>query len=127
MIGAEDTYGANARHFEAREVIVKIGLKHEDIKALDIFVREFAHPAVAMAPGLTGALSGRPKPLPVLRVFSFLWPKAKVPVAFDLDGKTTPVEMDPATLADAAALVPHTAPAAPETPAATVTLTCIRA
>ena len=54
VIGAEDTYGAMRRDFEAREVIVKIGLKHEDPKALEIFAREFAHPGVSMAQGLTG-------------------------------------------------------------------------
>src|SRR5690606_16062229 len=72
VIGAEDTYGAQARALAAREVIVKIGLRHDDAKALEIFAREFAHPGVAMAQGLTGVLHGRPKPTPVLRVHSIL-------------------------------------------------------
>jgi hypothetical protein len=86
VIGAEDTYGAGRRAFEAREVVVKIGLKHDDARALEVFAREFAHPGVAMAQGLTGVMHGRPKPVPVLRVHSFLWPKRDVPVAIDLDG-----------------------------------------
>lgn len=85
VIGAEDTYGASRRGFEAREVVVKIGLKHDDAKALDIFAREFAHPGVSMAQGLTGVLYGRPKPTPVLRVHSFLWPKSTVPVEVHID------------------------------------------
>lgn len=93
VIGAEDTYGGNARDFEAREVIVKIGLKHEDMKALEIFAREFAHPGVAMAQGLTGVLHGRPKPTPVLRVHSFLWPKSKVPVELRMGDAVTVVEI----------------------------------
>lgn len=108
MIGAEDTYGANARAFEAREVIVKIGLKHEDMKALEIFAREFAHPGVAMAQGLTGVLHGRPKPTPVLRVHSFLWPKDKVPVTIHRGEETTRMPAVPARSADAPAK--HLAP-----------------
>lgn len=108
VIGAEDTYGANARAFEAREVIVKIGLRHEDAKALDIFAREFAHPGVAMAQGLTGVLYGRPKPTPVLRVHSFLWPKDKVPVDIDLGAETiaVPVASGEADVAPLAHAVP---------------------
>jgi hypothetical protein len=86
VIGAEDTYGGMRRDFEAREVVVKIGLKHDDMRALEIFAREFAHPGVSMAQGLTGVLHGRPKPGPVLKVHSFLWPKSKVPVTLHLDG-----------------------------------------
>lgn len=92
VIGAEDTYGAAARSEEAREVVVKVGLRHRQAEALDIFAREFAHPGVAMAQGLTGVLHGRPKPAPVLRVHSFLWPKSKLEVAVEIDGKLLPVE-----------------------------------
>lgn len=108
VIGAEDTYGANARDFEAREVIVKIGLKHEDMKALGIFAREFAHPGVAMAQGLTGVLYGRPRPTPVLRVHSFLWPKDKVPLEIHQGSDT--VSLTPAAGAASSAPVPHPAP-----------------
>lgn len=110
VIGAEDTYGANARAFEAREVIVKIGLKHDDMKALDIFAREFAHPGVSMAQGLTGVLHGRPKPAPVLRVHSFLWPKAKVPVQIRIGDDTIDARIS--TDAAAEAPSPHVAPEA---------------
>src|SRR5690606_14220496 len=112
VIGAEDTYGANARAFEAREVIVKIGLKHVDMKALEIFAREFAHPGVAMAQGLTGVMHGRPRPTPVLRVHSFLWPKHKVPVEIRIGDAVLPVE-----IAETAAGPAPTPPAAPEAPA----------
>ncbi|NMG40827.1 acyclic terpene utilization AtuA family protein [Chelativorans sp. ZYF759] len=86
VIGAEDTYGAAARVKEAREVVVKLGLRHRQAEALDVFAREFAHPGVAMAQGLTGVLHGRPKPAPVLRVHSFLWPKSQVQVVVEMDG-----------------------------------------
>lgn len=108
VIGAEDTYGANARAFEAREAIVKIGLKHEDTKALEIFAREFAHPGVAMAQGLTGVLHGRPKPTPVLRVHSFLWPKDRVPLEIHQGGET--ISLAPAAGGAGSAPTPHPAP-----------------
>lgn len=113
VIGAEDTYGANARVVEAREVIVKIGLKHDDMKALELFAREFAHPGVSMAQGLTGVLHGRPKPTPVLRVHSFLWPKDRVPVAVHMDGGDDTFRATVPSTAEAAAPRPHAAPQAP--------------
>ncbi|MDN2566656.1 DUF1446 domain-containing protein [Aquibium sp. A9E412] len=108
VIGAEDTYGANRRAFEAREAVVKIGLKHDDAGALEIFAREFAHPGVAMAQGLTGVLHGRPKPAPVLRVHAFLWPKDAVAVRLHLGGETRTIAAAPGG--------PDTAPARPAAP-----------
>ena len=42
VIGAEDTYGANARAVEAREVVLKVGVRHPKKEALEVFAREFA-------------------------------------------------------------------------------------
>ncbi|MCB1365355.1 MAG: DUF1446 domain-containing protein, partial [Rhodobacteraceae bacterium] len=109
VIGAEDTYGAEARDFVAREVLVKIGLRHRDARALEVFAREFATPAVSMAQGVTGAASGRPKPAPVLRVHSFLWPKAKTPVLLHMDGEAKAVEIPQGG-------APGQAPALPDMP-----------
>lgn len=114
VIGAEDTYGTAARVDEAREVVVKVGLRHGQAEALDIFAREFAHPGVAMAQGLTGVLHGRPKPAPVLRVHSFLWPKSNVEVAVEIDGKLLPVEAPPGAEGEAPRPSPAPAPPAPE-------------
>lgn len=122
VIGAEDTYGANARASEAREVIVKIGLKHEDMKALEIFAREFAHPGVAMAQGLTGVLHGRPKPTPVLRVHSFLWPKDKVQVTIHRGEEATQLPAMPGQTADVPAAHPAPQSEAASGPTATVPL-----
>ncbi|MCC5969196.1 MAG: DUF1446 domain-containing protein [Pararhodobacter sp.] len=114
VIGAEDTWGGQARmdlRDGAREVVVKIGLRHDDPKALEVFAREFAHPGVSMAQGLTGVFHGRPKPAPVVRVFSFLWPKAKVPITLDL-GAGPAVVNAPAPVAAAPAPAPPRLPQA---------------
>jgi hypothetical protein len=79
VIGAEDTYGPRRRaDLAAREVVLKLGLRHESKDALDIFAREMTQAGVAMAQGTTGLFGGRPSPSPVIRLFSFLLDKEQV-------------------------------------------------
>lgn len=91
ILGSETTYGAHSRALSNREVVVKIAAHHQDKKALSIFAREIAQAATAMAPGLTGLVGGRPKPSPMIRLFSFLWPKDQIAVSFNLDDNSTAV------------------------------------
>lgn len=91
ILGSETTYGAHSRVLDNREVVVKIAAHHQDKKALGIFAREIAQAATAMAPGLTGLVGGRPKPSPMIRLFSFLWPKDQIAVSFNLDDNSTAV------------------------------------
>ncbi|MCJ7453292.1 MAG: DUF1446 domain-containing protein, partial [Steroidobacteraceae bacterium] len=79
VIGAEDTYGPRRRaDLAAREVVLKLGLRHESREALELFAREMTQAAVAMAQGTTGLFGGRPSPSPVIRLFSFLLDKGQV-------------------------------------------------
>ncbi|WP_298268727.1 acyclic terpene utilization AtuA family protein [uncultured Bradyrhizobium sp.] len=105
VLGAEAAYGANARA-RTREVVLKIGVTHDDRDALNIFAGEIAPMAVSSAQGLTGFFAGRPKVQPVVRLFSFLHPKSDTPVTVEVDGTTVPVQIstDAATLP---ALEPH--------------------
>jgi len=101
VIGAEDTYGANARGPASRDVVLKIGVRHPMKEALEIFSREVTSAGTSMAPGLTGLFGGRPKVTPVVRHFPFLLGKDKVQVSYDLgDGPVvvdcTPPETEPA-------------------------------
>ena len=89
VIGAGDTYGQP--NDSAREVVLKLGLRHHDKDALELFGREMIQAGVAMAQGTTGLFGGRPSPSPVLRLFSFLMPKTLVPVRMELDGVVQPV------------------------------------
>jgi hypothetical protein len=91
VLGAESNYGANSRAQAAREVILKIGVRHLDRDALRIFGREIFPAATAMAQGITGFAGGRPEPQPVIRLFSFLVDKADVPVSVTIGGKNIPV------------------------------------
>jgi hypothetical protein len=80
IIGAEDTYGPRRQPaLTAREVVLKLGLRHASKDGLDLFAREMTQAAVAMAQGTTGLFGGRPSPSPVVRLFSFLLDKSQVP------------------------------------------------
>ena len=86
VLGAEAMYGPNRRVVAPREVVLKIAVKHPQRQALELFAREFAAASTAMSPGTMLAVAGRPKPLPLIRVFSCLVPKADVPVTIVAPG-----------------------------------------
>lgn len=86
VLGSElPSYGSSARP-DAREVVVRLAVRHADAKALNILGKEISPIGTAGAPGTTG-FSGRPKASPVYRIFSFLWPKHGLAPAVDLDGE----------------------------------------
>ena len=93
VIGAGDTYGQPDD--SAREVVLKIGLRHQEKEALELFGKEMIQAGVAMAQGTTGLFGGRPAPSPVVRLFSFLMPKGQVPIAVDVEGVSHPVQVEP--------------------------------
>ena len=87
VIGAESQYGSARRIEVAREVVVKIAAKHPDAAGIGILLKEATGLGLAAPPGLSGFAGGRPKPMPVVRLFSFTTPKGKVSVVIDVDGK----------------------------------------
>jgi hypothetical protein len=111
VLGAEATYGPHARMGDAREVVLKLAVHHDDKSALELFSREFAPSATSMAQGITGFAGGRPAVTPLIRLFSFLVPKTQVRIEVEVDGSAVPFS-DAATVISAAA----PAPAAPAPP-----------
>lgn len=105
ILGAEATYGANARKLAPREVVVKIACVHDDPVALRLFAREIAQASTGMAPGLTGFIGGRPKDSPRIRLHSCLVPKSLVMPHVDLEGDVRPCDVPPGQ--------PRRAPAVP--------------
>lgn len=91
VLGGEANYGAQSRASAAREVVLKIAVRHDSREALAIFAREIFPAATAMAQGITGFSGGRPEPQPVIRLFSFLAGKAEVPALVEVDGRTREV------------------------------------
>lgn len=93
ILGSEATYGTRAATQHCREVIVKIGVKHPNKNALEFFAREIAQAATGMAPGITGIVGGRPKSMPVIRLFSCLVPKDQLSLSIHIDGESRPVAL----------------------------------
>lgn len=86
LLGLEASYGGNAQVLPSREVVAKIVVDHGNRTALDMFRLDSLSPITSMAPGSTGWHFGRPSIYPVMQVFSFLAPKARIPAIVELDG-----------------------------------------
>lgn len=116
VLGGEAMFGASGRG-EAREVVLKMSAKAMSKDSLELFAREFAPAATSMAPGTLGLVGGRPSPTPVVRLFSFLLPKAALAVSVDLNGECRAVAISSAGGFDEQALGPalqHASAPAPE-------------
>lgn len=102
-IGAEDTYGPQAK-VSAREVMLKVGVRHPSKDALELFSREVAPMALMSAPAITGFTGGRPKVQPVVRLFSCLVPKSQLGVSIDMGAQKVAAPALAGVRLDAAAL-----------------------
>jgi hypothetical protein len=80
LLGAETLYGAQARTGATREAMVRVVVDHPTKKALDKFAREIAPSGTSWSPGTTMPAGGRPSPSPLIKPFSFLLDKSRVPV-----------------------------------------------
>lgn len=88
--GDENHYGefAEPAARDAREVTLKLAAKHADPKACGLLLKEATGLALGAPSGLTIFSGGRPKPSPVVRLFSFLVDKSSVNVVVEIDGQT---------------------------------------
>jgi len=115
LIGDESHYGARRAVSGAREVAIKIAARHPESKALAILVQEITGLALGGPPGLTGFAGGRPKPSPVVRLYSFLFPKEDVAVRIELgDRNWTHRSAEPTTAFDPVQIRRPEPPAIPE-------------
>lgn len=118
MLGSEaPSFGAVAVP-ASREVVGRLAVQHKDARALDLLAREVAPMGIAGAPGTTG-FSGRQKPQPVYRLFSFLWPKSDAPARVEIDDKRFAVPVSGAGREDRANAGQRFAPTDDELPATT--------
>lgn len=84
LIGCEALYGPNARALPTREVLLRLGARHPDPKALLFLQRECASCGTSMAAGTRSTMFGRADVQQVVKVFSFLAPKGEVPLTVRL-------------------------------------------
>jgi hypothetical protein len=94
VIGSGDVMGGSSRPDVATEVVLKVGVRHPEAAALEIFSTEFV-PFGLVAQGMTGVFAGRPRVAPVYRVFHMLTDKGGVPATVHLGGEDTPVQVSP--------------------------------
>lgn len=92
-LGAEASYGSESRTRATREVLLRLVVEHQDREALEIFARELGAVGISFAPGTTGIYSGRPKPTPVVRLFTFFVEKSSLPPPTVQVGETAPFDV----------------------------------
>lgn len=85
-LGAEHAYGPHGRVPHAREVILRLVAEHAAREPLELLAREVAPAGTSWSPGTTGSGLGRQSPVPVVKLFSFLVPKADVAVRVRFEG-----------------------------------------
>jgi hypothetical protein len=88
VLGAEDTYGRNARDHSTREVMVRIAVHHDNSAAITTFIREFPSIGLGGPCGMGLGGSALPKPSQVLRLESYLIPRELVQAQVHIDGKS---------------------------------------
>jgi hypothetical protein len=86
VVGGEGSYGPHTRARDTREVVLRIGVHHDEAAAVTAFVREFPSIGLAGPPGLGTFIAGLPAPSPLLRLESYLVPRELVPATVELDG-----------------------------------------
>ena len=94
VVGGGYMPGAGAEVTAGAEAVLKVGARHVDRAALEIFSVEFI-PFGLVAQGMTGVFAGRPRVAPVFRVFHLLADKATVPVRLRLGGEVLDVAVAP--------------------------------
>lgn len=87
ILGTEAGYGPHARVQSPREVIIKLAAKHPIPDVLMLMLRELTSSATSMAAGTSGMGGNRPKPSPVVRLFSMTVPKSSVTPAVHVAGE----------------------------------------
>lgn len=75
VVGDESHYGSAARYVRSREVTVKVACRHAERSAAALLLRELTGAALGAPAGLFMFAGSRPKPSPVIRLFSTLVPK----------------------------------------------------
>ncbi|WP_204114391.1 acyclic terpene utilization AtuA family protein [Shimia biformata] len=124
ILGAESQFGANARPDPAREVVLKLAARHGDARAIGLLLKEATGLALAAPPGLSGFAGTRPRPSPVLALFSFLTQKSDVTVR--VEDEAGEMRIAPAPPIAAAAILRPEPPAKPTQTGATVLVPLIR-
>jgi hypothetical protein len=78
MLGGEASYLGESRAQAVREIVMRVVVEHDDAKALGLFAREIGMMGLGFAQGTAALIGGRPKPTPVVRLFTFFIAKQRL-------------------------------------------------
>jgi hypothetical protein len=78
-LGAEASYGADSQARATREVVLRLVVDHSSFNALDLFARQVGAVGISFAQGTAGLIGGRPKPTPIVRLFTLFVEKSTMP------------------------------------------------
>jgi len=106
VIGDDSQFGEATSNPHAREVVLKIAAKHETQAGAGALLREISGLGLATPAGLSIFAGSRAKPSPVVRLFSFLLPKADLSIGLDVDGQKQSFEEAAVSGGDAPASPP---------------------
>ena len=113
LIGAESQFGKFSRVSDSREVAMKIAVKHPDMVGIGIMLKECVGLGLATPPGLSGFQGGRPKPSPVVRLFSFQLEKSNLAINIDMGEQSAQIAEAPGETFDINTIVRPAEPSAP--------------
>lgn len=92
LLGTEGHFGKQARAANTRELDIKLAVKHPSARGVGVFLKEMVGLALTAPPGLTTFAGARPKPTPVVRLFSFQLDRREVPVRVIVGDEEIPYE-----------------------------------
>jgi len=78
ILGSGSQFGIQNNFNETREVFAKIAVKHPDPRGVGVLLKDAFGLALSSPPGLCGFAGARPKPSPILSLFSFMYDKKKI-------------------------------------------------
>ena len=85
IIGSGSQFGTQKNSQGSNEVFAKIAVKHESPKGVGIFLKDATGLGLSSPPGLSGFAGARPKPSPILSLFSFLYKKENIGFTLQYD------------------------------------------
>ncbi|MEP3225299.1 MAG: acyclic terpene utilization AtuA family protein [Parasphingorhabdus sp.] len=113
-LGDDNHFGDFGTAPNTREVVLKIGVKHRDPKAAMLLLKEATGMGLATPPGLALFAGGRPKPTPVVRLFSMLIAKSQVSVTLAVGEDSQDFGIASGVPFDAASIVRAEPPSLPD-------------
>jgi hypothetical protein len=126
LLGDESHYGEHRAVGGSREVAVKIAARHPENRALVMLFQDIIGMALGAPPGLTGFAGTRPRPSPLIRLFSFEYPKEEIQVTIAMGSQQWTLETPKPAESGGAAMVRPEPPEDPDSDADRVEVPLIK-